>query len=539
MGTGLSRRELLTVMLGTPVLASLGCQSASLPPEGELLAPDFARGHLLRNGEAANQTPETVQDVDVAIVGAGIAGLAAAWQLQRDGVENFVVLELEAHAGGTAHSGESDVSRYPWGAHYVPVPTLENPSLITLFDEMGLLESRDSDGRPIVKEQFLCRDPQERVFHDGQWFEGLFPHTNAAQEDIAQYKAFYAEMHRLAGLRDDQGRRFFTIPIANCGINKQFRTLDDISMADWLDQKGWTSSRLRWYVDYACRDDYGLLANQTSAWAGLFYFVSRIAEPGQRAQPFVTWPEGNGRIVRYLTEAAGDRVRTGRLVTSLENSPSGATVEVLAESGPERYLARRVIFAGPQFVATHVITGLSEQQSWRGRGFQYGSWMVANLHLTGRPAEANGFPLSWDNVAFGSRSLGYIVATHQTGNDHGPTVLTYYYPYCDQDAAERRQLLLDMDWAEWADVILTDLHQVHTDIRQLVTRIDIMRWGHAMIRPRPGFVFNPSRVNATRPFGNIHFANTDLSAVALMEEAWYHGLRAAGEVAGELASPGV
>ena len=530
MGTGLSRRELLTLMLGAPVVASLGCQTASLPAEGKLLAPDFARGHKLRDASIAKQPPRTVMEVDVVIVGAGIAGLASAWRLRRAGVQNFVMLELEPHTGGTAHSGESEVSRYPWGAHYVPVPTLENPTLITLFDEMGLLESRDADGRPAVKEQFLCRDPQERVFHDGQWFEGLFPHTGAAEEEIAQYKAFYAEMHRLAGLRDSQGRRFFTIPIARCGINDDFAALDNISMADWLERKGWTSPRLRWYVDYACRDDYGLMADQTSAWAGLFYFASRIEEPGQRAQPFVTWPEGNGRIVRYLTEVAGDCIRTGRLVTAINNTADGVSVDALTVASHERYTARRVVFAGPQFVAPHVIRDLSKQQSWRARGFEYGSWMVANLHLSDRPAEKNGFPMSWDNVVFDSKSLGYIVATHQTGNDHGPTVLTYYYPYCDQDVAERRQLLLDMDWSEWADVILTDLQQAHPDIRKLVTRVDIMRWGHAMIRPRPGFVFSPSRVNATQPFGRVHFANTDLSGVALMEEAWYHGLRAADEI---------
>lgn len=530
MGTGLSRRELLTLMLGAPILASLGCQSSTLPPEGDLLAPDFSRGHKLRDPELVKQPPASVQDVDVVIVGAGVAGLSAAWQLKRAGIDNLVVLELEPHGGGTAHSGESDVSRYPWGAHYVPVPTLDNPLLISLFEDMDLLESRDADGRPIVKEQYLCRDPQERVFHDGKWFEGLFPHTGAQGDDIEQFKAFYAEMHRLAGLRDEGGRRFFTIPVANCGINDEFRSLDDISMARWLERKGWTSPRLRWYVDYACRDDYGMLADQTSAWAGVFYFVSRIEVPNQKAQPFVTWPEGNGRIVRHLTGTAGDCLRTGRLVTSIENTSPGVTVDAFTSDAHERYTARRAVFAGPQFVAPHVIKGLSEQQSWRGRGFQYGSWMVANLHLSDRPAENNGFPLCWDNVAFGSRSLGYIVATHQSGKDHGPTVLTYYYPYCDEDVAERRELLLNMDWAEWSDVILTDLHQVHSDIRQLVTRIDIMRWGHAMIRPRPGFVFNPSRVNAKQPFGNVHFANTDLSAVALMEEAFYHGTRAADEV---------
>ena len=37
----------------------------------------------------------------------------------------------------------------------------------------------------------------------------------------------------------------------------------------------------------------------------------------------------------------------------------------------------------------------------------------------------------------------------------------------------------------------------------------------------------PSR--AAAPFGPIHFASTDLSGVALCEEAVYHGVRAAEE----------
>ena len=76
----------------------------------------------------------------------------------------------------------------------------------------------------------------------------------------------------------------------------------------------------------------------------------------------------------------------------------------------------------------------------------------------------------------------------------------------------------------------SDLEQAHSDIRNYVTRIDVMRWGHAMIQPRPGFIWSPSRRRAASVEGAIHFAATDLSGVALMEEAYYHGIRAAEEV---------
>ena len=44
-----------------------------------------------------------------------------------------------------------------------------------------------------------------------------------------------------------------------------------------------------------------------------------------------------------------------------------------------------------------------------------------------------------------------------------------------------------------------------------------------MIRPTPGFITSPTRHAAADPFQAIHFANTDLSGVALFEEALPHG----------------
>ena len=57
-----------------------------------------------------------------------------------------------------------------------------------------------------------------------------------------------------------------------------------------LRQNGLMSERLRWYCDYACRDDYGLKLEHTSAWAGLFYFCSRVRESGDESQQFITFP---------------------------------------------------------------------------------------------------------------------------------------------------------------------------------------------------------------------------------------------------------
>ena len=68
-----------------------------------------------------------------------------------------------------------------------------------LLDEMGILEGRDASGEVIVAEQYLCRDPQERVFYKGRWYEGLYLHDGASADDLAQLKAFNAEIDRWVG----------------------------------------------------------------------------------------------------------------------------------------------------------------------------------------------------------------------------------------------------------------------------------------------------------------------------------------------------
>src|SRR5581483_10849565 len=95
-----------------------------------------------------------------------------------------------------------------------------------------------------------------------------------------------------------------TIPMA---AGPRPSPLDSIDTQTWLDQHKFDSPYLRWYVNYACRDDYGASMHDTSAWAGVHYFGSR--EPEDKGP--LTWPEGNGWITRQLLARLGSYVRTG------------------------------------------------------------------------------------------------------------------------------------------------------------------------------------------------------------------------------------
>ncbi len=538
MGT-FTRREILAAFLGAPVAMAACRSSASVEmPAGEIVGASDVLGHRLRDGLKVEVPADKWERAGVVIGGGGRAGLSSAWKLLKAGFEDFVLIELEPVPGGTARSGSSQLVSYPWGAHYVPAPTKDNPALTELIEEMGMLEGFDKDGEPVVGEQFLCRDPEERVFYKGRWYEGLYLHAGARPEDERQLEAFNQEVGRWIAWKDAKGRRAFTIPVAAGTDDAEVTALDRLSMAGWMNERGFNSPRLRWLVDYACRDDYGMTLEQTSAWAGLFYFSSRVTKPGDESQPLMTWPEGNGHLVNYLYDKASAKVRLGHAVAELipteANGRSGVDV-VLVDSDANNASgihADKIIFAAPHFLTRYLIRDYREKPPQHVAEFQYGAWMVANLFLKERP-QSKGFPLAWDNVLYESQSLGYVVATHQRGLDRGPTVFTYYYPLCDSDPRAARERLLGTDWRGWADVALTDLGRAHAEIRTLTERLDVMRWGHAMIRPRPGFMWGGARAEAQKPFRSIHFAHTDLSGVPLFEEAFYHGLRAADEVLAE------
>jgi hypothetical protein len=427
---------------------------------------------------------------------------------------------------------------FPWGAHYIPAPMKENAALVALLEEMRVIEGRDKEGEPVVAEQFLCRDPEERVFYKDRWYEGLYLHAGQTARDKAQLDKFNAEVMRWVSWRDSKGRRAFTIPVSACSNDSEVTALDRLSMGEWMKERDFSSARLRWWVDYACRDDYGMTLDQTSAWAGLFYFCARVPKPAVESQPLITWPEGNGHLVNYLFERAKTKIQLNRAAIELipGEEKGRAHVDVMTidrdQRNPRGVRADHVIFAAPHFVARFVVRPYRDDPPKHLAEFQFGSWMVANLTLKDRPAARSkrDFPLAWDNVIYESPSLGYVVATHQRGRDYGPTVFTYYYPLCDEDPRTARTRLLETDWRGWADVTLTDLKRAHADIGNLVERLDVMRWGHAMIRPRTGFIWGSARLEGAKPFRSIHFAHSELSGVALFEEAFDVGLRAADEV---------
>ena len=479
--------------IAAPALLGLS-RKTDRPINGSFVNDAFPTGHRLRD-RATFTKPSRQVRLPIVIVGGGIAGLSAAWRLDKRGIHDFVLLEMEPHPGGNSRWGENKISKFPWAAHYVPVPAKGESLARELFEELGVFRDGKWD------ERVLCFDPQERLFIHGRWQEGIEPDTS----DREEYRRFNDK------IKEFRASGEFTIPTER---GAKPSGLDRMSMADWMAEQRFTSPALRWYINYACRDDYGALAKDTSAWAGIHYFAAR--EPEEKGP--LTWPEGNGWITQRLIQKLGRYIQTGAVVYRITRDAT--KLRIFTEQ--TEFIADHVIFAAPTFLASYLIEGTPAAT-----GFQYSPWLTANLTLDRIPEQKGAEP-AWDNVIYDSPALGYVNATHMSLATHTErTVWTFYWSLAEYPPADARRLLLDKDWNYWKEAILNDLSRAHPDIRQCVSHIDIMRLGHAMVRPAPGFMFSRERQYWLKPQGNLHFANSDLSGFSIFEEAQYRGVEAA------------
>ncbi|TGX53521.1 twin-arginine translocation pathway signal protein [Sphingomonas gei] len=488
-------------------------------PGGALAGADMARGHRLRTG--GFPAPDRFEEVDLVIAGGGVAGLSAGWRLTDAGFDRFRLLELEDQVGGNARSGRNPVSAYPLGAHYLPVANREAKALRHLLRQLGMITG-DSEGIPVYDPEQLCADMQERLFWQGRWQEGLIPRTGITARDRRDLAAFEAAMSAFSKRIGADGKPAFALPMAYSSRDADLTALDTMSFAAWLDRQGWHSPVLRAHVRYAMRDDYGTEPREVSAWAGMHYFAARRGWAANGAgDNELAWPEGNARLTQRLAGFFPQRIAPGHIVHRVAREGEHILVDSfdVAAKSTTRTRARAAILALPHFIAARICDGIEGPA-----GFSYAPWLVANITVDRLPA-GRGVPLAWDNVSSTSESLGYVVATHQ-GPDAitSATVLTWYLPLSDMPPAQARQLLVQRSADEWKRIVRDDLLGMHPELDGAIQSIELWRWGHAMIRPTPGFLWRGDTVEPGPP---LFLAHSDLSGLSLFEEAHYRGVHAA------------
>jgi predicted NAD/FAD-dependent oxidoreductase len=578
----LARRELLQAGAAAALVAACSPPADPTAPldlsrvQGGFVGPDPQRGHTLvrdaaqaASASSARSAPGRVRRVHTLIAGGGVAGLAAARGLMQHGQHDFALLELEDEAGGNARAGALQGLACPWGAHYLPVPGPDNPDLQALLAELGLLH-RDAAGRWQPDERHLVHSPQERLWFNGQWQSGLLPLHGVGPATLDQYRRFGEQVRQVQQAARAQGLPF-QVPFVghwighwvgrsmpNSASAQVHIELDALFFDEWLARQGLTDPHLRWYLDYACRDEYGAGLAQVSAWAGLHYFAARhgFALPGDGAAggadtgaTVFTWPEGNAFVVRRMATPLGERLHTGWAVQRVAQTPQGVAVDAQhAPSGERvRWLAQQVVLALPAQVLTRVLDGDAWPAAQRLRAqaarVRHAAWVVTNLHLRQPLADRGGAAPSWDNVAYRpeavgqtSGGLGYVDASHQAlyRAPQAPTVLTHYRAL--GTGLDVRRQVLAQPWTHWVALAVAEWRDAHPDLPGLVTHASVARHGHGMGVAYPGFLkeiglprFLQKREQLSKSKHSadaLFWAHSDASGMSTFEEAFAQGMAA-------------
>lgn len=452
------------------------------------------------------------------------------------------MLELGEELGGTALAGSLQGRPVPWGAHYINVPPAEADCVHALLQDLRVITGYDAAGRPQVVPAYLVRWPHERLFIEGEWVEELDPFAGAPAGEVEVLRQFEDQMLRWTLYQGRDGRRGFAMPLRYSSRDSILRELDQLTMLQYLRSKNWNSPRLDWLVDYACRDDYGTPLDQVSAWAGIHYHACRFYDRRLRDQypaDTLTWPEGNGFLVRRLAERlAPPQWRSNTAVVRVEPAAGAVWLGCMDTRSGELFSlrAKSAVYAGKLHTVPLVVQGLPAPQLQAIASLSYCPWLVAAVQVSRLP-QGKGAAPAWDNVLYASPSLGYVAADHQRPPGNNSRVLMYHLPLVRQVARARRELL-EQDHAFWAGQILADLRQAHPDIEEVVERLDLYRWGHAMVQPLPGVIWGEGSRLRAQACGALSFATCDTTGLPLFEEACFAGIRAAEECLERLGTGG-
>lgn len=538
-GRPVRRRDFLNGLLVGATSAWLGAGAAGCKEETESTPAELPPGndkgdnnsicHQVRDGKTWELPAASGDTYDCVVIGGGISGLCAAWRLQKLGAKSVLVLEKDEPAGGFARLDGPAGS--PWGqaAAYTVFPY--NDNLIEVYTELGIITGEDANGDPIIDPKYLLQTPVNSAFIDGKWYPepwdaGIddLPYDDALKADL---KAFRDDMNAWYDYVGADGLTGFDTPSDASTTDPDVRALDDITFAEYIAKKGWSSKVADFYTPY-CRSAFGTTPDGLSAWAAINFF-------GSEFKPSMSQPGGNAYLAQKFAEKVGaSSIVTKAFVLSVKNDADKVLVSYLDGDVAKTVQAKTAIYAGPRYLARYVLPDLQASNRNEAKDFHYTPYVVANVHVEKTPAG-----LGYDNWIHGQQLFftDVIVADWAGLADAAKAPLDRANTltcYCPMTGVGQRQELLLKPFEELEKAVLDDLEKVFPGIGDTVTGVDLYRWGHAMLISGKGFIFGESRVGAQKPEGLISFACHDVDGLPAFENAVAAAYRASGEVAAVL-----
>jgi hypothetical protein len=488
--------------------------------------------HALPPCCAGVEPPPATETVDVAVVGGGLSGLAAAYLL-RD--YRPVVLELHGQFGGNAAGETWHDTSYSMGSAYVIAPD-PGSVLDGFYRELGL----DAAAR--------FAGPQDPVELAGQidwdfWSgDGLDPADAAAFRRYAEVVALMAE------------ENYPDIPPPEGEDNDWILELDRASFrADLEARMGLPlPPLLAAAVQGYFYSSFGAAMEDISAAAG-WNFVA--------AEEYGRWvfPGGNAFMARALWERLArlddsppgkghpSSLRANCMVADVRLRPKGVQVTWYdADQQLRSLLARFVVVACPKHVAKHIIHDLASLDGEK-LGVMHAiptcAYLVANVLLES-PVELDwydlfllggeSFPVVPADFEGKPRVVDVINGHYARSRPSKRSVLTFYWPF-PFGTMLRPTLLLREPWREYAELLAPQLREVLAVLGvapQAVRQVRMSRWGHALPIARPGFIALGGADAVRRPIEDrIFFVNQDNWALPAVENSLLDAYSAATAIA--------
>jgi monoamine oxidase len=464
--------------------------------------------------------------IDVAVVGAGYAGLAAAYALRRQN-KSVIVLEARNRVGGRIWTTQlSDSTHIDLGGGWL---SSKQPRMLKLASTFGIttFPSYTTGDNTYVR-------PDGTVVP----YSGLIPPTadpDAADELALAIGIINAAAALLNPLAPWQGTAFLSASI--------IRQMDSITIEDWMESEDspLLSSEARSCFRSVVRGAFGLEANAVSflhllwesALGGGFDMLLSDG-PGGAEELHVTG--GAGSIAKEIARRLGSAVHLNSPVREIERSSVGVTVR--CESTV--VTAKRAIVTIPTWLMNGIrfIPPLPPDRAQLQQRFPSGSvwkiWFVYDRAFwrdNGRTGES----LDPRPSAYMGQTLdaGLAAGTDTPGLLAGFISADQARKFATFSAARRKQIVLD-------ELVLRFGSQAATLSSTITPNYVETNWaeeewtrGCFAAFPGPGVYtaqgFGPA---IRRPVGRIHWAGVDTATdwYGGMEGAVQSGQRAAAEV---------
>jgi monoamine oxidase len=444
-------------------------------------------------------------DCDVAIIGAGIAGLAAALELEARGFK-VCVLEAKDRTGGRIQSmhqlGENAEAGATYiGAGYARFMALAERFSIPLIDVTPILE--------FFREQELVLNGE--IIRQSEWPD--HPANPFPEADRALMPWNY---HRVLTMRENP----LTAPEE--WTDPQHAALD-ISMRDWMRGLGLSEDVVR--IGYGINTTFGRDASDVSAllmlFRGAFSRAQRQLAPGGSLG--FTVERGVQRVPDAMAAALGDAVMTSAEVTGIESARDHAVVG-LADG--RRITARRVISSVPFGVLDRIgieppLTG-AQAEAVRELPHQ----AITQVYL----APKRPF---WEDDGFApslfTDTLAGMVTGVRSGSD--PDQVSHLSCWVIGPHAERIAGLSD---ADAGTAVIRAIEAVRPAAAGQLELIGLKDWGGDPFASGAWAYFRPGQIgrfatSMAAPHGRIHFCGEHLALTA-------RGLEGALETAATVAS---